>query len=315
MSLFLTSNKIYIRITNLKFLKFASIDVGSNAVRLLFTNVFETPSGPVFRKLSLVRVPIRLGEDAFVKKNISVTKANQLIETMRSFKHLMNVHDIIGYKAYATSAMREAENGEELVNEIRKYTDIELEIVSGDTEADTISTKHLPDYIPDFDDAVFIDVGGGSTEMTYLRNHQKHDSISLKIGTIRLLHETVSEELWGQFDAWFKSNNLINKEVPIIGTGGNINKLLKVLRHEQNDYYIGAKDLEDFREKLDEVDYDERMVKFILNPDRADVILPATDIFLRAAKNLSTRKIYIPKVGLSDGITRQLYREYKETLK
>jgi exopolyphosphatase/guanosine-5'-triphosphate,3'-diphosphate pyrophosphatase len=296
----------------LKFLKFASIDVGSNAVRLLFTNVFETPSGPVFRKLSLVRVPIRLGEDAFVKKRITVTKANQLIETMRSFKHLMNVHDIIGYKAFATSAMREAENGEELVNEIRKYTDINLEIVSGDKEAETISTKHLPDYIPDFEKAVFIDVGGGSTEMTYLKNHEKFDSVSFKIGTIRLLHDTVSKELWQQFDDWFKENNLNKKEIPIIGTGGNINKLLKVLRKNQEDYFILTKDLKEFRKELNSVAYEERMVKFILNPDRADVIIPATDIFMRAAKNLKTKKIYIPKVGLSDGITRQLYKQYKD---
>lgn len=286
--------------------------MGSNAVRLLFTNVFETPSGPVFRKLSLVRVPIRLGEDAFVKKRITVTKANQLIETMRSFKHLMNVHDIIGYKAFATSAMREAENGEELVNEIRKYTDINLEIVSGDKEAETISTKHLPDYIPNFEKAIFIDVGGGSTEMTYLKNHEKVDSVSFKIGTIRLLHDTVSNQLWEGFDRWFKENNLAKQEIPIIGTGGNINKLLKVLRKSQNDYFIHTEDLSNFRNELHSVDYEERMVKFILNPDRADVIIPATDIFLRAAENLNTDKIYIPKVGLSDGITRQLYKQYKK---
>jgi len=258
----------------LKLLKFASIDVGSNAVRLLFTNVFDTPDGPVFRKLSLVRVPIRLGEDAFVKGEISFGKANQIVNTMRSFKHLMNVHNVLAYKAYATSAMREASNAEEILKEIKEYAGIDLEVVSGDKEAETISTEKIPEHLPQMENAVFIDVGGGSTEMTYLKNGHKESSISLKIGTIRLLHNTVSDQLWADFKLWFDANNLSNSSTPIIGTGGNINKLLKVLRKGQNDYFINIEELQKFKEELETVDYDERIVKFILNPDRADVIIP-----------------------------------------
>ena len=295
----------------MKLLKFASIDVGSNAVRLLFTNVFETPNGPVFRKLSLVRVPIRLGEDAFVHHKILPNKADQLIKTMRSFKHLMNVHEVLDYKAFATSAMREAANADEIIQEIKTYADIDLQIVSGDQEADTISFEDIPDFIPHLQDAVFIDVGGGSTEMTYLKKGKKFDAISLKIGTLRLLHETVSSDLWEEFNQWFKENGIDQSQIPIIGTGGNINKLLKVLRVNQSDYFISIDALKNFSKQLAEVDYDERIVKFILNPDRADVIIPATEIFLNAASQLNTKIIYIPKIGLSDGIARQLYTKHK----
>ena len=147
----------------MKLYKFASIDVGSNAIRLLFTNVFETQDGPVFRKLSLVRVPIRLGEDAFIHGKIGPEKTEQLVKTMRSFKHLMNVHQVLDYRAYATSAMREASNNLEIIQEIKRFADINLEIIGGDQEADTISFEDLPEFMPHIEGAVFIDVGGGST--------------------------------------------------------------------------------------------------------------------------------------------------------
>lgn len=296
----------------MKFFKFGSIDVGSNAVRLLITNVFETPEGPVFRKLSLVRVPIRLGEDAFVKHRIAAEKEEQLVKTMRSFKHLMNVHEVIAYKAYATSAMREAENSHEIIKHIKDYAEIDLEIVSGDIEAETISSETIPDPLPKFNDAVFIDVGGGSTEMTYLKDGHKHDAVSFKIGTIRLLHDAVKDELWQEFDQWFKKNDLIKSKVPLIGTGGNINKLLKILRRQNSHYHITTRSLIDFYDELKQVDYDERIVRYILNPDRADVIVPASRIFISAAKLLNVSKIYIPKVGLSDGIVRTLYKDFKQ---
>lgn len=297
--------------TALKFIKFASIDVGSNAVRILFTNVFETPNGPVFRKLSLIRVPIRLGEDAFTQKMITAEKAIQLVKTMQSFRHLMIVHRVQAYKAYATSAMRESFNSEEVVRAIKDNTDIDLEIVTGDVEAQTISTSDIPDPLPKFRDAVFVDVGGGSTEMTYLKDGEVHDYVSFKIGTIRLLHETVDESTWKQFNDWFVKNDLLDSRLPIIGTGGNINKLLKMLRKESTHYYIASEDLSRLYFELNAMDYDERIVKYILNPDRADVIVPACKIFLSVIENLGSDTIYIPKVGLSDGIARTLYKEFK----
>ena len=295
----------------MKLFKFASIDVGSNAVRLLFTNVFETKEGPIFRKLSLVRVPIRLGEDAFIQGIIGEEKLDQLIKTMRSFKHLMNVHQVLDYKAYATSAMREASNSPFIIAEIKGYADIDLEIIGGEQEADTISFEDLPDFMPHFEGAVFIDVGGGSTELSYIKNAKKVDSISLKIGTVRLLHDAVDSSLWDQMKEWLDKHKLLKSGTPILGTGGNINKILKVLRKQQSDYFINTVDLAVFKAELDAVDYDERITRFVLNPDRADVIIPASQIFLTAADWLGAEQIYIPKVGLSDGIARELYKKYK----
>ncbi len=295
----------------MKLYKFASIDVGSNAVRLLFTNVFETKEGPIFRKLSLVRVPIRLGEDAFIHGKIGEEKSDQLIKTMRSFKHLMNVHQVLDYRAYATSAMREASNSPFIISEIKGYADIDLEIIGGEQEADTISFADLPDYMPTIDRAVFIDVGGGSTELTYIKNTKKIDSISLKIGTVRILHNAVDSTLWDQMKEWLDKHLLLKSGIPILGTGGNINKILKILRKQQHDYVINTADLADFKAELDAVDYDERITRFVLNPDRADVIIPASQIFLTAADWLGAEQIYIPKVGLSDGIARALYAKHK----
>ena len=286
--------------------------MGSNAVRLLFTNVFETPNGPVFRKLSLVRVPIRLGEDAFTLGRISEEKTDQLVRTMRSFKHLMNVHQVLDYKAYATSAMREATNAKYIITEIKHYADLDLQIVSGDKEADTISFENLPDYIPHFEDAVFVDVGGGSTELTYLKGGKKEAAKSLKIGTIRLLHNTVDDTLWAEMKTWLEDLGIAGMKVPIIGTGGNINKMLKMLRKQQSDYFITPSDLSALKDELESVDYEDRIAKYVLNPDRADVIIPAALIFETVANLLDSEKIYIPKVGLSDGIARSLYKKYRK---
>ncbi len=296
----------------MKLLKFASIDVGSNAVRLLFTNVFETSKGPVFRKLSLVRIPIRLGEDVFIHGRISEEKTDQLVRTMRSFKHLMNVHQVLDYKAYATSAMREATNAKYIISEIKHYADLDLQIVSGDKEADTISLENLPDYIPRFEDAVFVDVGGGSTELTYLKGGKKAAAKSLKIGTIRLLHNTVDDSFWEDMKSWFEELKISDKKIPIIGTGGNINKMLKMLRKEQKDYFISSSDLSALKEELKSVDYEERIARYALNPDRADVIVPAAHIFETVASYLGSERIYIPKIGLSDGIARSLYKKYRK---
>jgi exopolyphosphatase/guanosine-5'-triphosphate,3'-diphosphate pyrophosphatase len=273
--------------------------------------VFETKEGPIFRKLSLVRVPIRLGEDAFIHGKIGEEKSDQLIKTMRSFKHLMNVHQVLDYRAYATSAMREASNSPFIISEIKGYADIDLEIIGGEQEADTISFADLPDYMPTIDRAVFIDVGGGSTELTYIKNTKKIDSISLKIGTVRILHNAVDSTLWDQMKEWLDKHLLLKSGIPILGTGGNINKILKILRKQQHDYVINTADLADFKAELDAVDYDERITRFVLNPDRADVIIPASQIFLTAADWLGAEQIYIPKVGLSDGIARALYAKHK----
>jgi exopolyphosphatase/guanosine-5'-triphosphate,3'-diphosphate pyrophosphatase len=298
----------------LKLLKFASIDVGSNAVRLLFTNVFITPGGPVFRKLSLLRVPLRLGEDSFRIGEISEEKADQLVKTMMSFKHLMEVHNVLDYKAYATSAMREASNQLDIIRRIKYYSGIDLEVVSGDVEAETISTEFLPEHLPRLSDAIFVDVGGGSTELTYLRKGKKKAQLSVKIGTVRLLQSTVGEAEWEQLKNWLMDQGVYHTKIPLIGTGGNINKLLKVLRTKGSEYFITTASLKKFKSELEQFDIDDRIVKFILNPDRADVIVPASEIFLKTAQWCGASRIYIPKVGLSDGIARTLYKKHRKKL-
>ncbi|MBR9917983.1 exopolyphosphatase [bacterium] len=295
----------------MKLLKFASIDVGSNAVRLLFTNVFITPEGPVFRKLSLLRVPIRLGEDAFIKGEISEEKADQLVKTMMSFKHLMEVHQVLDYKAYATSAMREASNQLDIIRRIKYYSGIDLEVVSGDIEAETISTEFIPDPLPSMNHAVFVDVGGGSTELTYLKKGKKKANLSVKIGTIRLLHNAVEDAEWDRLKNWLEEHDAYHSKAPLIGSGGNINKLLKVLRHKNTDYHVSVNSIKKFKSELENYSLDDRIVKYILNPDRADVIVPASEIFIKTAQWIGATKIYIPKVGLSDGIARMLYKKHK----
>ena len=276
---------------------------------------FLTPEGPVFRKLSLLRVPLRLGEDSFIHGEISEEKADQLVKTMMSFKHLMEVHDVLDYKAYATSAMREASNQLDIIRRIKYYSGIDLEVVSGDLEAETISTEFIPDPLPKMSDALFIDVGGGSTELTYLKKGKKKSNLSVKVGTIRLLQDAVAEEEWARLKSWIEEYGLMHSEIALIGSGGNINKLLKVLRSKNSDYHISTKTLKKFKKELESYDLDDRIVKYILNPDRADVIVPASDIFIQIAEWTHSDKIYIPKVGLSDGIARMLYKKHKRKLK
>jgi exopolyphosphatase/guanosine-5'-triphosphate,3'-diphosphate pyrophosphatase len=296
----------------LKFLRFASIDIGSNAIRLLFSNVFETAEGPVFRKASLIRVPLRLGADSFTNQTISIENTNRLIDTMLAFKHLMKAHDIINYKAYATSAMRDANNANEVVKLVLKQSEINIEIISGEKEAEEIASKFLWHELVNDDRILYVDVGGGSTELTYFNGEKKVDQHSFNIGTIRLLHNTVSLEEWNELKEWLIKNELNNSKINIIGSGGNINKIFKIKRRKVMDLHLTSRGLKEAHEEIAQLSYEDRIVKYFLNPDRADVILPASEIFLSIIKITKTKKIYVPKVGLSDGIVRSLYSDYKK---
>ncbi|MFM9946261.1 MAG: exopolyphosphatase [Bacteroidia bacterium] len=294
----------------MKYLKFASIDIGSNAIRLLFDNVFETPEGPVFKKALLVRVPIRLGEDSFIIGKISDENITHLVDCMKAFAFLMKAHEVISYKAFATSAMRDASNANEIIEKIKKNSGINIEIISGDKEADVISSKFLPNNLKSKKQVLYVDVGGGSTELSLIDKGEKTIGRSFNIGTVRILHNRVSNQEWAALNNWIKVNLPLHKDIPIIGSGGNINKIINIVS-DSKEKFMTTKQLQQLYTEMKPLDNDERMITYMLNPDRADVIVPAMEIFLKIADLVGSSKIYVPQTGLSDGMVRSLYKEYK----
>jgi exopolyphosphatase/guanosine-5'-triphosphate,3'-diphosphate pyrophosphatase len=291
-------------------MRFAAIDVGSNAVRLLFCNVFQKPDGEiVFKKASLIRVPLRLGEDAFSNQYITKIKEDKLVDTMIAFKHLISVHDVISYRACATSAMREALNSENIVKRVFTEAGIKLEVIDGKKEAEIIYSNHIAEKLSNKRPYLYIDVGGGSTELTLFDEGKMIDSISFNIGTIRILQNKVSKNTWNEAKDWI--NRVTNKYVNIggIGSGGNINKLVNMAKKKEERQISFAK-LKEIYSQLSIYSLEERITVLGLNPDRADVIIPATEIFLFVMKQARIDKIMVPQIGLSDGIIHLLYEEF-----
>ncbi len=291
-------------------MKFAAIDVGSNAVRLLFCNVFQKPDGEnVFKKASLIRVPIRLGEDAFSNQYITKDKEDKLVNTMIAFKHLITVHDVISFRACATSAMREALNGDQIANRIYNESGIKLEIIDGKKEAEIIYSNHIAEQLSNKRPYLYIDVGGGSTELTMFDEGKIIDSISFNIGTIRILQNKISKSSWNEMKDWLVK--VTNKYANIggIGSGGNINKLVNLAKKKEERQISNAK-LKEIYSQLSVYSLEERITILGLNPDRADVIIPATEIFLFVMKHANIDKIMVPQIGLSDGIIHLLYEDF-----
>lgn len=292
-------------------MKLAAIDVGSNAVRLLFVNVYEGKGGPNFKKADLVRVPLRLGDDAFVHKKISREKADQLVLVMRAFRALIDFYAVDGLRACATSAMRDASNGAELAALVQQETGITIEVIDGKTEARIIFENHVAEELDQGNDYLYIDVGGGSTELTLFSKNQVLASRSFNIGTIRMLNGLVSKELWSSFKDWIKETTRDHKRPLIaIGSGGNINKLFKMSRRKQS-RPLSFDKLKQLHEMLESYTLDERMRVLGLNPDRADVIVPAGRIFLTAMKAAQIDAILVPQIGLADGLIHLLYEDMK----
>jgi exopolyphosphatase/guanosine-5'-triphosphate,3'-diphosphate pyrophosphatase len=293
----------------LKIKKYGAIDIGSNAVRLLVANVIEEKNKePQFKKSSLVRVPIRLGADAFVSGKISEANTQRMLDAMQAFKLIMKIHGVERYKACATSAMREAENGEEVAATILKNTDVKIDIIDGKKEAAIISSTDLNQLIESDATYLYVDVGGGSTEFTLFSKGKIINSKSFKIGTVRVLNNTKPENkaLFKKVQKWIEENTSDYKRISLIGSGGNINKLFKMSGRDSGKpisyIYLNAQ-----YQFLKKMSYQERVSELSLNPDRADVIIPATKIYLSAMKWSGARKIYVPKIGLSDGIIKSLY--------
>jgi exopolyphosphatase / guanosine-5'-triphosphate,3'-diphosphate pyrophosphatase len=291
--------------------KYAAIDIGSNAIRLLIVTVIEKAGRtPQFKKTSLVRVPIRLGADVFLEGDITEENYLRLVDAMIAYKLLMQTHKVIRYRACATSAMREASNGTEIVRRIKKETGIEILIIDGKDEAAIIASTDLRDLIDTDRSFLYVDVGGGSTEFTVFANGHTIASRSFRLGPLRILNDTVKKSDWEEVKKWIKRNTSEYENISLIGSGGNINSIYKSSEKrigEPLSYFY----LTNYYEKLKSFSYSDRIFELQMNPDRADVIIPATRIYLSAMKWSNAENIYVPKIGLSDGIIRSLYSENK----
>lgn len=290
--------------------KFAAIDIGSNAVRLLFYNIFlDLNNKPVFRKVGLTRVPIRLGEDAFTAHEISERKIALLVKTMQAFRQLIEVHDVIDYKACATSAMREAKNGPQIIERIKKEAGVQIDLIDGETEADLIYSNHIADAMSENRAYLYVDIGGGSTELTLFYRGKKRYSESFNLGTVRLLHQSVSRDEWERLQVKCIELEVLYKNITGIGSGGNIIKLHR-LTGEKEDQPFSRIQLKEVYQNLLKFSYEERMRAFGFNPDRADVIIPAAEILLHICKHADIKSVIVPKIGLSDGIIHSLYEKH-----
>lgn len=291
----------------MKIRKFAAIDIGSNAIRLLTHNVIEESGKKTqFRKNALIRVPVRLGEDSFTVGEISEHNIVRIVKAMKAFKLLMEVGGVEKYRACATSAMREANNGNEVLATIATESGIHVEVIDGKQEAAIIASTDLKDIIRQDQSYLYIDVGGGSTEFTLFTDGKIKLSKSFKLGTVRLLNGLAGDRIWEKLQEWITVNVKNSPKLSIIGSGGNINKLHKMSGRKEGESlsYLWLNAQYHFLESLS---YEERVSELGLNPDRADVIIPATRIFLSAAKWSGAKKIHVPKIGLSDGIIKNLY--------
>lgn len=288
--------------------KIAAIDIGSNAVRMLISYVFPSGVEYVFQKNSYLRLPIRLGEDSFKNGIISNEKISLLTNAILSFKYIMKVHGVNDYKIYATSALRESRNSREVISIVKKNTDLNIELISGLKEAKIISKGNSLEKVEFNKTFLYVDVGGGSTEFSILRKGKEKISRSFKIGTVRLLNNLVDDSMLMDVKNWLKSNIDNDDKIKLFATGGNINKIQSMTGSKSGKpiSYLSIKDLSN---TLISFNYEERMVKFDLNPDRADVIIPALKIFITTMEVVKANKMFVPKVGLVDGMINEIFYE------
>ena len=293
----------------MKIEKFAAIDIGSNAIRLLITNVIIKKGFPTkFIKSSIVRVPLRLGQESFTIGEISSKNISKIVQTIKAFNHIMKVNDIKSSLAFATSALREANNSKEIIKEVKKKTKLKIEIIDGRKEAKIISLNNIFEFLNKNRIFIYVDVGGGSTEFSIIKNGKRKISKSFKIGTVRMINKITSKDVWDQIRIWIKTNIPQHSKIALIGSGGNINKIFKIAGVLDSRPLTLIK-LNSIYKSLIKMSYEERIINFNLNPDRSDVIIPAAEIFLKALEWSGSSEIYVPKVGLADGMVRFLYKK------
>ena len=293
-------------------MKIAAIDIGSNAIRLLIEEIHLDGSSYYIEKVSLTRVPVRLGEDVFTKGKISKEKMRQLVKTMRAFWYLMDVHHVEYFRACATSAMRESSNKKEVLDRVEKEANVSIEILSGDEEANLIFENSFVQNLNVANNYLYIDVGGGSTELTLIKHGKRIKGKSFEIGTVRMLNAAVSDELWEKAGRWIQSALEQDEKVVGIGTGGNINTIFKNQGKKMTEV-LSYKELQEQYDLLRSYSYEQRITKLKLKPDRADVIIPACEIYLKIARYAGIQEILVPKIGLADGIILDIFNNWKKT--
>ena len=291
-------------------LRFAAIDVGSNAMRLFFCRVLENGDGPTFIKESMIRMPLRLGHDAFTENIISDETCDKFVNTMHGFSSLIQAYDPISFKACATEAMRQATNGLDLVNRVKEDTSINLNIITGKEEADIIISTHIDRYLQTDQHCLYVDVGGGSTELTLIKNKKTLFSKSFSIGSVRLLEEQVTADDWSMMKEWIVDKTSTITNIQSIGSGGNINKILTLLEKSKGKS-VSVQEIKSIINKIKPFSFHDRIVKLGLRPDRADVIVHAGKIYSKCMIWSGATNMIVPQVGLADGIISQLYDDFK----
>lgn len=291
-------------------MRLCAIDIGSNAARLFIVEVKHSHSGPEFLKLNLVRIPLRLGFDVFTRGSISREKRTMILHMMRSFRALIDLYKVDAIKAYATSAMRNAKNSDTIIHEIKQKTGIKVEIITGRKEADLLYQIHAAEKINKKKSYLYVNVGGGSTELSLLAKGKSPQDLSFEIGTIRLLKNGVKGSQWDELKSELKTLTKTNPPDAIIGTGGNINKIFSLSKIKDGKP-ISYNALKSYYRVMSKLTTAERMQKFKLNYDRADVVVPALEIYLSVMQWSKVKTMYVPKVGLVDGMIFSLYTELK----
>ncbi|MCM5528517.1 exopolyphosphatase [Parasegetibacter sp. NRK P23] len=290
-------------------MRLAAIDIGSNAARLLISEVTENNTGEVsFNKLNLVRVPLRLGFDVFEKGYIGPMKTDMIIRTIKAYKYLLDVYDVRHHIACATSAMRDADNGPDIIRRVKLETGIEIKIISGQDEAAFIYENHIAENLSKDDGYLYIDVGGGSTELTYFADNKLVFKESFNIGTIRLLKNQVTDDIWDKMKDYIKTKTKGTRKLVAIGTGGNINKVFS-LSKKKDGKSLPLELLKDYYKEFSSVSLEQRIRLYKLREDRADVIVPAIQIYLNVMRWAGADEIFVPKIGLADGLIQHLYRQ------
>lgn len=292
-------------------MRLAAIDIGSNAARLLISEVTPQTDGSArFNKIDLIRVPLRLGFDVFEKGEISKQKTDMILQTMKAYKHLLNIYEVKHLKACATSAMRDATNAKEIIEKVKTATGIEIEVISGGDEASYIYENHIAENMDKEHSYLYIDVGGGSTELTFFSNNKLVFKDSFNIGTIRILKNMVTEKMWDEMKDAIKEKIKGHKEVTSIGSGGNINKIFSLSKRKE-DKSLPLELLRDYYKELSNVTLTDRINIYKLKEDRADVIVPALQIYINVMRWANSPEIYVPRIGLADGLIQHLYEEIK----
>jgi len=291
--------------------RLAAIDIGSNAARLLVTEVIDGEDGKLqFNKLNLIRVPLRLGFDVFETGEISSTKRDMIMQTMKAYSHLLKVYGVKNIKACATSAMRDATNSAEIIRKVKLETGLEIKVLSGDEEASMIYENHVAENLDKAHSYLYIDVGGGSTELTFFSEGKLKYKESFNIGTIRLIKDQVEDSTWDDMKNHLKSNTKSSLPMIAIGSGGNINKVFSLSKKKEGKPLL-LQLLKDYYKELSSVSLEERIRMYKLREDRADVIVPALQIYINVMRWANIDEIYVPKIGLADGLIQTLYQEVK----